>query len=81
MVIIIASIVVKDVETMMHVMMMSLNYALVTSKAHLHADKEFHLTNCKLKSAAILEHRYFLCIEVNIDADIPATCWLSIWWD
>ena len=40
--------------------------------------EEFHLANCK---ASELVHQYFLCVEVDIDTDIPATCWLSTWWD
>ena len=43
--------------------------------------QEFHLTNCKCKSASKLVHQYFLCVEVDIDADSPATCWRSTWWD
>ena len=45
------------------------------------ACKEFHLTNCKLESATELVHQYFLSVEVDTDADIPTTCWLSTWWD
>ena len=44
---------------------------------------EHHLTNCKLKRAAKNIHQYFVCIEGDINADIPVimTCWLSTWWD
>ena len=26
-------------------------------------------------------HQHFLCVEVDVDTNIPATCWLSTWWD
>ena len=44
------------------------------------ASEELHLTHCKLETAAELTHQHFLCVEIDIDADIPATCWLSTWW-
>ena len=44
-------------------------------------NQELCFTHCKHKSAGRLVHQYFLCVEVDTDADIPATCWLSTWWD
>ena len=44
------------------------------------AIKELHLADCKHKSTAIFVHQYFLSAEVDVDADIPATSWLSTWW-
>ncbi len=45
------------------------------------ANEELHFTHCKLETATILVHQHSTCVEVNIDADAPATCWLSTWWD
>ena len=59
----------------------------ITSKSQVNsltiAYKEFHLTHCKLETVTELVHQYFLSVEVNTDADIPATYWLSMatWWD
>ena len=44
--------------------------------------KKLYLTNCKRKGTVMFVHHDFLSdIEVDTDADIPATCWLSTWWD
>ncbi len=45
-----------------------------------HVLKEVHFTHFKVEPTAKLVHQHFLCIEVYINADIPATYWLSSWW-
>ena len=47
----------------------------------MHVKNSMHLTNCKLETATELVHQYFLSVEAHINADIPATCWLSTCWD
>ena len=42
--------------------------------------EELYFTYCKDKIASKLIHQHFLCVEVDIDANVSVTCWLSTWW-
>ncbi len=45
-------------------------------------NEELHFTNCKQhKTTSEFIYQHFSCVEVDIDADILVTCWLSTWWD
>ena len=76
---VISSVVVKVAEIMMYnqnIMHYSLQAQSLTTTF-----KELHLANCKRKNAAKYVHQHFLSVEVDIDADIPTTCWLYTLWD
>ncbi len=42
--------------------------------------EELHLTHV-LPKLAELTHQHSLCADVGIKPDIPAICWLSMWWN
>ena len=52
---------------------MRVNLLTITSE-------KLHLTNCKLEISTGLVHQHLPCVEAEINADIPATCWFSTWW-
>ncbi len=43
------------------------------------ANEELYFNHLKHKTGKKLAHQYSVCVEVDIDADTPATCWLSTW--
>ena len=57
------------------------NYPLFrTCKVLTLALEKLHFTHCQLVGTTKFVHQHFVCVEVEIDTDIPATCWLSTWW-
>ena len=60
---------------------LSETYSYAINELLLTTSEELYFTNCKREIAAVLVHQYFHSVEVDIDADITVTCWLSTWWD
>ena len=56
------------------------NYYSVLTVSLVNADEKLHFTQSKCKITSVFVHQYLLCGEVDIDTDIPTTCWLSTWW-
>ena len=69
----IASIVAVHPEIMMHVMLSKLYMHYKHWYTSLLTACKLHLTNRKCKGTTEFIHQYFLCVEVDIDADTLAT--------